>query len=505
MSERLNLADDLRAAAVSSATKTFLMHEGVCSTFSEVNDRANRVASGLFKLGVRKSDRVAFAIGNHLDFVAVHYGVLRLGAVSVPLNPGLKASELRPYLADVAPRAIITEESAANEIMSAGPFSAPVFVIGKHATARPFEQVLGDGEPPEIETDASDTAVLAYTSGTAGSSKAAILTHGNLAANIEQMLEIPLGKTEPDDIVLGVLPLFHIYGLNVVIGLSLRQKASVLLLDRFDPEGAMREISSNGVTIIVGAPPMFISWLTMPAPERFDVSKVRFAISGASALPPEVIPAFASTFGIEIWEGYGLTETSPTLSTTRMAEQRAGSVGKPVAGMEVRLVDPTGAEVAVGDPGEIWVRGPNVFKGYWAAAEATEAAFASDWFRTGDLAYRDEDGYLWLVDRKKELIIVSGFNVYPREVEHAINEHPAVADCAVLGVAHPRQGEAIKAFVVLKQGSSASEEDLIVHCTKRLARFKVPSEFEFVNELPRLASGKVLKRMLRPKELGPNA
>ncbi|MCA1841026.1 MAG: AMP-binding protein, partial [Actinobacteria bacterium] len=217
----------------------------------------------------------------------------------------------------------------------------------------------------------------------------------------------------------------------------------------------------------------------------------------------ETIPAFREAFGVEIWEGYGLTETSPTLTTTRMSEQRPGSVGLPLDGIELRIVDETGAEVMFGDPGEIWARGPNVFGGYWADEQASEAAFAGDWFRTGDIAYRDEDGYVWLVDRKKELIIVSGFNVYPREVEDAIRAHPSVEDAAVVGVPHPRQGEAIKAFVKLYEGLLESEEAMLVHCARLLARFKVPSEVEFVSDLPRLPSGKVLKRMLRPQELGP--
>lgn len=497
----MNLADDLQRSAARNPDRVALIFGDQSITYEDLNKQADRVAAGLYKIGVRKGDRVVFSIANRPAFAAVHYGVLRAGAVSVPINPRLTASELRPYISYVTPRVIIAEESAANEVMSAGPYSSPVFVIGKHSKARPFEEVLGD-EPPDVTTEAEDLAVLAYTSGTAGSPKAAALTHGNLTANIEQMIEIPGAKTEPDDLVLGLLPMFHIYAMNVILGLSVRQGASVLLLDRFDPERTLGAIANRAVTVLVGAPPMFVSWLTLPQPERFDLSRVRFAISGASALAPEIIRAFRERFGVEIWEGYGLTESSPTLTTTRMGEQRPGSVGRHLDGVEIRIAGPDGEEAMTGDPGEVWVRGPNVFSGYWNDPDATSLVFTADgWFKTGDLGFLDEDKYLWLVDRKKELIIVSGFNVFPKEVEDALLKHPGVADAAVMGVPHERQGESIRAYVVPVSGSRLSKEELIIHCTKNLARFKVPSQIEIVSSLPRMPSGKVVKRLLRPTEL----
>ena len=498
-----NIADDLTVSAGRLPDKPALLFGDQSVTYRELDEGVDRITSGLHKLGVRKGDRVAFAIGNRPVFPTVFYGILRLGAVAVPLNTGLKAAELRPYLNDVGPRAIICDESVVNEVMSAGPHSAPVFVIGKHSSARPFEQVISDAEPPVVDVSSDDLAVLAYTSGTSGSSKAAMLTHRNLAANVDQMLQIPTATTAEDDVVLGVLPMFHIFALNVILGLSIRQGATVVIEERFDPAGTIQTVVSHGVTIIVGAPPMFISWLTSRDVPHRRLENVRFAISGASKLPIETVPAFRESFGVEIWEGYGLTETSPTLTTTRMGKQRLGSVGKPLQDVELRIVDATGADVAIGDPGEIWAKGPNVFKGYWQDEAATADAFAEEWFRTGDLAYRDEDGYIWLVDRKKELIIVSGFNVYPREVEDALRSHPSVEQAAVVGVPHPRQGESVKAYVKTRADMRASEEELIVHCARLLARFKVPSEVEFVRDLPQLPSGKVLKRLLRPKELGP--
>jgi len=498
----LNLADDLRANAAGPSESVALVYQTDSITYGDLNDRADRVAAGLVKLGVRRGDRVAFSVGNNPYFPAIYYGVLRSGAVAVPLNTSLTAAELRPYLAAVAPRAIIAGESTVNEVMSAGPHSAPVFVIGKHLTARPYESLLHFG-PPDVVTSSDDIAVLAYTSGTSGSPKGAMLSHGNLDANIKQMIDIPNNPTRPDDVVLGVLPLFHIYGMNVILGLSVRQGAAVVLQDRFDVVGTMELIERHKVTILVGAPPMFAAWLKLPESRRFDLSAVRFAVSGASALDPQIIGAFRQRFGVEIWEGYGLTETSPTVTTTRMARQRPGSIGKPIPGVQVRIASEDGEDALPGDLGEIWVKGPNVFKGYWRDDDASGAVKAEEWLKTGDIAYRDEEGYLWLVDRLKELIIVSGFNVYPKEVEDALREHPAVADAAVMGEPHPQQGECVKAYVALKSGETVGREELIVHCTKHLARFKIPTDIEFVDELPRLATGKVLKRRLRPKELGP--
>lgn len=492
----MNLADDLGASAQRHPATRALIFQDSAVTYSELDKQLDSLAAGLYRLGVRAGDRVAFAVGNRPEFVVIHFGILRAGAVSVPLNPTLTTPELRRCLSSVTPRVIIADGSVVNEVMSAGPHTAPVFVIGEHLTARPFDQIFEDAPPPEVSIEAESLAVLAYTSGTAGAPKAAMLTHGNLAANLDQMLQITRARTEPDDIVLGVLPMFHLYALNVVLGLSFRQGATVLLQERFDPSSTMRAVVQDRVTILVGEPAMFIAWLETPGLRSTDLSHVRFAISGSSALSPDVIAAFRNDFGVEIWEGYGLTEASPALTTTRMAEQRMGSVGKPLAGVELRLVDEAGGDASLGDPGEIWVRGPNIFKGYWDEPHATASALSDGWLRTGDLAYRDEDGYLWLVDRLKELIIVSGFNVYPKEVEDVMRTHPAVADVAVVGVAHPLQGESVKAYVVARTDMSVGEEELMVHCTRSLSRFKVPAQIEFVADLPRLPTGKVLKRML---------
>jgi long-chain acyl-CoA synthetase len=294
------------------------------------------------------------------------------------------------------------------------------------------------------------------------------------------------------------LPLFHIYALNVILGLTLRVGAAALLLERFDPVSSLDAIEKHGVTILFGAPPMFIAWLNTPGVERYDVSRVRLAVSGAAPLPGAVLEEFERRLGITIWEGYGLTETAPAVTSNIVGSvAKPGSIGRPLPGIELRIVDEHGDDVEDGDPGELVVRGPNVFGGYWRQAEASEAAFRDGWFRTGDIGYADDDGYVFLVDRSKDLVIVSGFNVYPREVEEVLMRHPKIAEAAVIGVAHPYTGEAVKAICVLRPGASATEEEIIDFCKRSLARFKCPQIVDFVPELPHHVTGKVLKRALR--------
>jgi long-chain acyl-CoA synthetase len=292
--------------------------------------------------------------------------------------------------------------------------------------------------------------------------------------------------------------MFHIFGLNVALGLLLMNGATGLIVERFEPVEALRLIEKHKVTVLFGAPPMYVAWVNTPGADQYDLSSVRLAVSGAAALSEEVLQRFGDLFGVDIYEGYGLTETSPTLTSNRMAKSpRAGSIGLPLPGIEMRLVDDVGNDVEFGDEGEIVVRGPNVFKGYWNKEEATERAFMHGWFRTGDVAVRDEEGFLYLVDRKRDLIIVSGFNVFPSEVEEALIANPKVAEAAVIGEKHPYTGETVKAFVVLQDGAEATEEELIHDVESRIARYKCPTSIEVTDSLPHLLTGKVLRRALR--------
>jgi long-chain acyl-CoA synthetase len=325
-----------------------------------------------------------------------------------------------------------------------------------------------------------------------------MLTHGNLLANLEQTQAVPALAQAEDDVVLLVLPLSHIYGLNVALNLTIRVGGTGVLAERFDPVGTVDLVREQSVTVLPGAPAMYVSWVDLAGLPADSFSTVRLAVSGAAPLPAETLEAFRERFGATIWEGYGLTEAAPSVSTTAVGgEARPWSVGQPLPGIDMRVVDTDGTDVEDADTGEVLVRGPNVFHGYWARPDETEEIFLDDWLRTGDIGYRDEDGYLFLVDRSKDLVIVSGFNVYPKEVEEALLSHPDVEEAAVVGVADPRTGEAVKAYVVTTSGSAVTPEELVAHVSRSLARFKVPREVEVVPELPRHSTGKVLRRALR--------
>jgi long-chain acyl-CoA synthetase len=349
-----------------------------------------------------------------------------------------------------------------------------------------------------VEADDDALAVLSYTSGTTGRPRGVMLSHGNLLANHGQIARSRL-QIQERDVVLCVLPLFHIYALNVVMGFSLSKGATLLLIERFDPTGTLEEVERHRGSVLAGAPPMYVAWNGLANLADFDLASVRYAVSGAAPLPGPVLEEFTERTGVALWEGYGLTETSPVVTTTAMGTHpKPGSVGRPLPGVEVRLVDDDAAPVRRGDPGEVCVRGPNVFTGYWNDPEGTAEVLDDEgWFATGDIGYADDEGDLYLVDRKRDLIIVSGFNVYPREVEEALARHPGIAQAAAVGIAHPQTGEAVKAFCVPAGDERPSAEEVIEFARGRLARFKVPVDVEFVDELPLLSSGKVRRVDLR--------
>ncbi len=432
---------------------------------------------------------------NVVAFVSAYFGILRAGGVAVPLNVMLSEQEVGAILRDSG-AAVLLGAGPSGELAARAVRSLECDV---HVIVAPFDDFTEPAWPfPEVHREEDDVAVLAYTSGTTGSPKGVMLTHGNLAANLRQQMAIPDAHVTVDDVLLLTLPLFHIFGLNVTLGLLVQSAATGILLERFDAVDCLHTVEEQRVSVMFGAPPMYVAWASLPNAERHDLSCVRLAISGAAPLPVGVLARFKSFFGIDIYEGYGLTETAPTLTSNRMGDApRAGSVGLPLPGVELRVVDEDGDDVELGDPGEVVVRGPNVFAGYWNKESDTAAAFVDGWFRTGDVAVRDEEGYLYLVDRKRDLIIVSGFNVFPAEVEEVLLDHPAVLDVAVIGVLHEYSGEAVKAFVVLHPGAEATPEQLLEHVRRRLARFKWPQTIEVVDALPHLPTGKVLRRALR--------
>ncbi len=481
-----------------------VISRGKETTYGVLRTQAAGLRGGLRGLGLEPGDRVGIVAANNWYFVVSYLAVLGAGCVAVPLNPTSPVPELERQLAALGARAVIAGPSAKGAVGDLDRAALPVLehVISSTGGSVPGALLLDDllaADPaPIVDRDPTDLAVLVFTSGTAGSPKAAMLTHGNLLANLEQCQRLPGRSQGPDDVVLGVLPLFHIFGLNVVLGLSFVAGASVLLIERFDPQSALEAVANHGVTVVSGAPTMWGAWASLPGTRPAALATVRLATSGAAKLDVQVRRTIKERFGIDIMEGYGLTEASPVVTSGTGLTAPEGSIGVPVPGLRVRLVDADGQDALVGDPGVLWVAGPTVFAGYWNDAEATRQAVDADgWLHTGDVAVVDDDGFLFLVDRVKDLIIVSGFNVYPAEVEEAIADHPAVAEVAVIGVPHPHSGEAVKAYVVVRHGISVEEDDIIAHCEARLARYKCPQKVMFVEELPHNATGKVLRTALR--------
>ncbi len=482
----MNLVSTLLRHAELAPDATAILDGEVTVSFGGLRARAAQTAGAFDQLGVRPGDRVAIAAANDLSFVDAYLGALWCGAVAVPLNP----------LAPVAALAAEFERVGARLLVCGTGVDHGLEVTGAVASS-----ALPDGPEMAAAVDRADgdLAVLLFTSGTAGSPRAAMLTHGNLAANIAQVQSHPGLAVGPDDVGLATLPFFHVFGLNVALGVALTGGVRSVLLAQFDAARAVEIIRRERATIVAGVPAMFAAFLELSesdAPADSFVS-TRLAVSGAAELPESVGSRFQARFGVTVYEGYGLTEAAPIVATTAVDRSpRSGSIGPPLPGVEVRLVDADGGDVLVGDPGEIWVRGPNVFIGYWDDPEATARVLQNGWLRTGDVAVADDHGFLSLVDRLKDLIIVSGFNVYPAEVEDVLIEHPDVADVAVIGLPNARTGEAIAAFVVASPGAAPTLAALRDHVARRLARYKVPATLELIDELPRNQAGKVVRRAL---------
>jgi len=471
------------------------------TTYGALRDQVAHVRGGLAGLGVGRGDRVVLLCTNGRFFVVTYLAIAGLGAVTVPLNPTSPSPEIAREVAAVKAKVVVVDPVAVAAWTSIDRADVPSVEHVVITEPRPGSEVAGDSTFDElvaaspvdaVDMEADDLAVLMFTSGTAGKPRAAMLSHGNLLANLSQSRS-DAGELYPDDVIYGVLPLFHIFGLNVALGSTLRRGATVVLVQRFDPSTALDTIRDRGVTVIFGAPPLWLAFSHFDDAPADSCATVRLALTGAARMPEEAIRALRDRFGLELAEGYGLTEASPVVTSSAGQEIRPGSVGKVIQGVQVRLVD-DGEDVVDGDAGEIWVKGPNVFQGYLDDPEQTARVLDADgWLHTGDIAITDDDGYLYLVDRAKDLIIVSGFNVYPAEVEDVISEHPAVADVGVVGVPHPHTGEAVKAFVVVRDGMSTDEDTLIDWCQDRLARYKCPSKILFVDALPKNVSGKLLR------------
>jgi long-chain acyl-CoA synthetase len=492
-----NIAEFLRASAQRHPDAPCLVAGESVHSWIDIDRAVDAFAAGLVQRGLHAGDRVAILLGNCVEFVVAYYGAARAGLVSVPLNPAYTSAEVAVLLDDSGARMLIVQPST-QQVGEESAAALPGCEIISTASSE-WASISRAGEAvvlAEVATSPDTLALLLFTAGTSGRPKGAMLTHGALRANIELLLAL----TDPpavadDDVVLIVLPMFHVYGLNTALGLAVAAGATCVLSDRFDPAESLQLITRWRVTTIAGAPAMYQAWCATPG-LREAMSTVRMLSSGGSPLPPRVFEAFAEITGLRIYEGYGMTETAPVVATTLVSgTPKAGSVGRPLPGLDVRLADEDGSEVDEGDPGEVWVRGPSVFRGYWP--DGAGGPDAEGWFRSGDVAYADEEGDLHLVDRRREVILVNGFNVYPREIELVIDDLHGVAEAAVVGVPDDTTGEAVTALVVPRRGVTLTAEEIAAHCATRLARFKCPTTIRVVDALPHSATGKVAKGRLR--------
>ena len=490
-----NLSLNLVSSAQNHPDRIALRCDGIQYTYAEFDAAAARLATLLERAGIEPGDRVGLMLPNTPAFAVVFYGVLRRGAVAVPMNPLLKAREVEFYLSNTGAKALFASPAFADAATGGAEAAGATCQLVDDAG---LAALIGDlpAQPSPVERDDADTAVILHTSGTTGKPKGAQLTHGGLGRNAEVCTRT-LTETGPDDVVMGCLPLFHVFGLTCGLNSSVRTGAMLTLIPRFDPRTALQVIERDGVTVFEGVPTMYAAMLGVAgdfAPSA--TSSLRICISGGAALPVQVLSDFEKTFGCAILEGYGLSETSPVACFNHPhAQRKPGSIGTPIEGVEMRVVDTSGQEVATGEPGEIQIRGHNVMKGYWNLPDATAAAITGDgWFATGDIGVLDEDGYFSIVDRMKELIIRGGLNIYPREIEEVLYEHPAVAEAGVIGIPHESLGEEIGAAVALKEGAHAEPDELRDFVKERVAAYKYPRRVWIVDALPKGPTGKILRR-----------
>jgi long-chain acyl-CoA synthetase len=489
----MNLADNLTASAEKHGDSVALKLDDAELTYHQFDCAAARIANLLADRGVGAGDRVGIMLPNVPYFAACYYGVLRLGAVVVPMNVLLKSREVGFYLSDPGAKLVFAWHDFGEAAQTGADEAGAECILVEPGE---FEQLVGEypDEAEVAERDPGDTAVILYTSGTTGKPKGAELTHSNLIRNVECFINFT--DVDETSTVLGALPLFHSFGQTCGLNAAVKAGARLTLIPRFDPCKALEIIERDHVSVFEGVPTMYAGMLNDPDRESHDASCLKLCASGGASLPLEVLRGFEEAFDAKILEGYGLSETSPVASFNQPdRERKPGSIGTPIEGVEMKVVDERGNEVAQGEPGEIVIRGHNVMKGYWNRPEATADAISDDgWFKTGDIATVDEDGYFFIVDRKKDMIIRGGYNVYPREIEEVIYEHPAVREAAVIGIPHDELGEEVGAAVALKDGSDCAEDEIRAHCKEQVAAYKYPRRIWFVDELPKGPTGKILKR-----------
>jgi long-chain acyl-CoA synthetase len=491
-----NLANNLLTAAADGGDRIALRLDDVAVSYAAFDGATAHIAGLLAAGGIAAGDRVGLMLPNVPYFPIVYYGLLRLGAIVVPMNVLLKQREVAFYLGDSQAKAIFAWHGFAADAQAGAEAAGAACTLVKPGE---FEQLVGAADPlvAVAEVADADTAVILYTSGTTGTPKGAELTHANLARNAA--ISVGLFSLATDAVLLGALPLFHSFGQTCAMNAAITVGGCLTLIPRFDPAKALEIIERDKVNVFEGVPTMYSAMLNLPNRTDYDTGSLQICASGGAAMPLELMRGFEEAFGCRILEGYGLSETSPVASFNHPdRERKPGSIGTPIAGVEMKVVGDDGAALATGEVGEILIRGHNVMKGYWRKPDATAAAIDADgWFRSGDMAVVDDDGYYFIVDRKKDMIIRGGYNVYPREIEEILYEHPSVREAAVVGVPDDEWGEEIGAAVALRDGAQATADELRDFVRERVAAYKYPRRVWFVDDLPKGPTGKILKREIK--------
>ncbi len=502
-------------------------------TFKELVHAVNQFAAALYDMGIRRGDRVAIILPNLPQYPMVHYAIMKLGATIVPTNPLYVERELEYQMNDSGAKAVIVLDLVYPRIRAVRDKTSleKIIVTGvkeylpgllrllyplkekKEGTAVKVEKEPGVyffqdimkgsyPKPPEEKVTVDNVAMLLYTGGTTGVSKGAVLTHKNLVANTLQVRNWITDAHEGSEAIISALPFFHSFGMTTCLHMSVVLKSPAVLIPRFDVKQVLSSIKKYKATLFPGVPTMYVAINNYPDVRKYDFSSLRACISGGAALPVEVQREFEKITGAKLVEGYGLTETSPVVTANPIyGLRKVGSIGIPMPDTDVAVVDPEShKELPIGEVGELAVKGPQVMREYWNKPEETAQVMHEGWLYTGDMSKADDDGYFYIVDRKKDMIIASGFNIYPREVEEVLFQHPKILEAAVVGVPHEYRGETVKAFVVLKEGETATEQEIIDFCAERLAKYKVPKLVEFRTELPKSMIGKVLRRVLLEEE-----
>jgi long-chain acyl-CoA synthetase len=496
----MNIAQNLERAALRFADQPAIIFEDQVLTYHDLQAAVDRAAHGLTALGVSVGDRVALFLPNIPAFPIVYLAVQKIGAIAVAVNTMLTPDELRHVLTDSGAGTAFTTAALLPQLQPLlGSIVATERVIiceGNATVHRRLDDLGADsvGAFVALEMDSDAPAAILYTSGTTGKQKGAVLSHGNVVSNVATTGRSL--RVQPTDRLLLFMPLFHCFGQNFIMNAALHCGATLVLHRRFVPQEILASISRHGVTMFFAVPTVYITLLNADIC-RQDLAGIRYYFSAAATMPTEVAARWHQTFGQLVHEGYGLTETSPFASYNHQSAYRPGSVGTPIEMVEMRVVDIDDREVAPGDWGEIAIKGPNVMLGYWNRPDETAEALRGGWFHTGDIGYMDPDGYLFLVDRVKDMINVGGFKIWPREVEEVLYQHPAIKECAVVGMPDPVKGELARAVIVLRPELDLTAEALLQYCRAHLATYKVPQQITFTRELPKSATGKILKRVLR--------